>query len=336
MLRLDFHGIRADIVCSDPDLLAEHRRDFAYFVSSSAGKPHIRLETRLEAPPRQAVRTLLKWRSARIGHSGGLRRVDYDGRALLEYDLEREEGVLRGVDRDLLHELGYLTILSRMGHHLDLKGLHRVHALGFAYQGRSGLLLLPMNGGKSRLGRELLGMEGFELMSDDTPLLNAATLETAAFPLCLSLRGDDWREVPERHLRVFRRRRHGVKRLVDVDYFRDRLRACAPLTWMLMGRRDGRRTPELSPCSAARAAAALAGPLVLGLGVPQVLELMLPSPPLLAGAGTLASIAARRAACALRAVARARLARFSLSDDPRANMEALRLFLDGDRGVPRV
>ncbi len=329
MLRLDFHGARVDITCEDPGLLEEYRRDFAYFVSSSGGTPGIRLEVRRETPPRRTFPTLLEWRSARIGHTGGLRRVDYEGRALLEYDLEREEGVLFGQDRDLLHELGYLTVLSRVGARLDSRGLHRVHALGFTYRGRGGLLVLPMNGGKSRLGLELLGRDGFGFLSDDIPLLDSERLEAAPFPLSLSLRGDDWRGVPERHLRVFTRRRYGAKRLVDVDHFRSRVAGAAPLAWILIGDRDGRRTPELAPCSKVRAAAGLFLPMVAGIGTPQILELMLPAPPFAGGALRLAEVAARRAACAARAAARARCGRFRLGDDPKANADALEAYLAG-------
>ena len=326
-LRLDFHGVRADIVCADHALLEEYRRDFSYFGSSSDGGPRVRLEVRLKPPFATSFRTWLTWRSARIGHSGGVRRIDYDGRALLEYDLEREEGLLQGEDRGLLHELGYLTVLSRIGERLDDRGLHRVHALGFTYHGRGGLLILPMDGGKSRLGLELLGREGFGFLSDDIPLLNSDTLETTPFPLSLSLRGDDWHGIPERYSRVFPRRRHGTKMLVDVDYFRDRITTAAPLSWILLGERDGRQAPELSPCSKVRAAAGLFLPMVLGIGTPQILELMLPAPPFAGGALRLASVAWRRAACAARAVARAHCARFRLGDDPRTNADALESFL---------
>ena len=329
MLRLDLHGVRVGIVCEDDQLLEEYRRDFAYFASSSENKPDIRLEVRIAPPAPAPIRTTLTWRSARIWDSGGSRRVDYEGRASLEYDFAREEVLLRGEDRDLLHELGYLAVLSRAGERLDLRGLHRVHALGFTYHGRGGLLVLPMNGGKSRLGLELLGRSGFGLLSDDIPLLDSNTLEAAPFPLSLSLRGEDWRGVPERHLRVFTRRRYGVKRLVDVDYFRDRVGAAAPLSWILLGERDGRLTPQFSSCSKFRAAAGLFLPMVLGIGTPQILELMLPAPPFIGGAARLARIAVSRAACAARAAARARCGRFLLGADPKANADALQTFLEG-------
>jgi|CXWL01.1.fsa_nt_gi hypothetical protein len=327
MLRLDFHGVRADIICADSRLLEEYRRDFSYFISSLETPTHIRLEVRREPAPRVPFRTLLKWRSARIGHSNGTRQVDYEGRARLEYDLERESGTLFGEDLDLLHELGYLTVLSRVGERLDLQGLHRIHALGFTYQGRGGLLILPMNGGKSRLGLELLGREGFGLLSDDIPLLDASDLAMKAFPMSLSLRGDDWRGISEKHLRVFTRRRYGAKRLVDVDYFRDRVGDSAPLSWILLGERDGRQAPKLASCSKARATAGLFSPMVLGAGTPQILELMLPAPPFAGGAMRLAQIAWSRAACAAKAAACARCGLFRLGGDPKVNADALESFL---------
>ncbi|MBI5211564.1 MAG: hypothetical protein HY927_16470 [Elusimicrobia bacterium] len=334
-LRLDFHGVRAALACDSPEILADLERDFAYFAATDrpGAEPDVSLTLRLAAPPpgRVPARAFLRWRGVRIAHERGRRLADYDGLALLDYDLEAEEGVLSSASRDLLRELGYLAVLSRVGEMLDRRRLHRVHALGFSYRGRGGLILLPMNGGKSRLALELVGRDGFELLSDDIPLLGDGGRTLSAFPLRMGLRGDDWRAVPERFVRPFRRRRFGVKHLVDLDFFRDRVRASSPLSWILLGARDGRRRPSLAPCSRGAAAAALLSAMVVGIGAPQVLELMLPAPPFVAGTLRLARIAAGRARTALAAAARASCGRFLLAEDCGANAEALKTFLDGER-----
>jgi hypothetical protein len=320
-LELDFHGARVRLLSRDGAILADLRRDFAYFISTASERPAMVLELRTSPPPRERVprRALWSWRSARIAQRGTLRSIDYEGQALLEYDFSSERGLLHCAEPSLLHELSYLAVMSRVGDTLDRRGLHRVHALGFSYRGQGGLLLLPSGGGKSRLGLELLGREGFGLFSDDIPLLRSGGPRLEAFPMRLGLRGDDWRSIPERFTRVFRSRRFEPKRLVDLDYFREKISPGAPLSWILVGSRTGVPKPLIGPCSKARAAAAMTANLILGIGTPQVLELMAPT--------RMASVAARRTACAARAVASARCGRFALGTDPADNATALEQFL---------
>ena len=99
-------------------------------------------------------------------------------------------------------------------------------------------------------------------------------------------------------MRPFVRRRFGAKQVVDLEFFRARVRASAPLEWLLIGERIAGSSPSVRACSPARAAAALAANLVAGIGTPQVLELMAPASPYFAGGVSLASVAVKRAACA--------------------------------------
>lgn len=334
-LALNFHGIGVDVSSQDKEILSQLSRDFSYFMAApldNGPHPNIHLELRKAPIPKDktSVRYFLRWRSARISHNGALRLAHYNGGALLEYDLARERGILHAENPDLLHELSYLTVLSRVGHCLDLQGLHRVHALGFTFQGKGGLLLLAMEGGKSRLGLELIGRPEFGILSDDIPLLSGDGKSLSAFPLRLGLRGTDWRGIDPRFVRPFHRRRFGVKHLIDVDFFREKISPGAPLAWVLVGSRDGgRKIPRVGPCPKARAGAAMVSHLILGVGTPQILELMLPPPPFLGGAWGLAAVAAKRAVCAFAAVSRAACGRFHLSDDPKSNADALEQFLRG-------
>lgn len=333
-LDLSIHGIGVRVSSDEGEALEPLGRDFRHFEEAGQGiSPDIVLTLRREPPPPSRLpRLFLPWRSARISRigtgDGSLRRIDYPGGARLDYDLGRERGTLWTADPDLSHELAYLTVLSRVGRRLDLEGRHRVHALGFTYRAGAGLVLLASGGGKSRLALELLGRPGFGILSDDAPLLDRDG-RVAPFPLRLGLRGDDWRGIPERHLSWFRRRRFGPKRLVDLEYFSDRVAAPAPLAWLLVGRPAWEGgAPGIGPCSRPRAAAALAANLVLGLGTAQVLELMLPSSPFGAGSARLAEIAWRRARSAAAAVGRARRAVFSLGGDPARAAGVLRDYLD--------
>jgi hypothetical protein len=319
-LELDFHGVRASVYGPAGSVIDDLRRDFAYFLRPCGGGRRgvsLRLEPGRMPAGRAPSRGFFTWRDARISQAGSSRLVDYGGKALLEYDLKRESGVLYGGPPGLLHEIAYLAILSRVGNGLDEAGLHRVHALGFAYRGLGGLLLMPMGGGKSRLALELIRRPGFEILSDDTPLLDGG-LGLRAFPLRLGLRGRDRFLVPPELVRRFERRRFGVKYLVDLDFFKEKIAPRAPLRWILTGARGS-------------AAGALMSGMVLGVGLPQVLELMLPSPPFLGGALSLARIVASRSAAAARALSTARCASFRIGGDVRADARDLELFLESTR-----
>src|SRR5271163_3109812 len=93
----DFHGVRVRLHSREEAALADLRRDFAYFAGAEESKKaDIALELRpCQAPAGKAPgRAFWRWRSARITQKGSMRTIDYQGRALLEYDLARESGLL--------------------------------------------------------------------------------------------------------------------------------------------------------------------------------------------------------------------------------------------------
>src|SRR5207244_6683055 len=129
-LALDIHGARVRVRSEHAPTLTELRRDFAFFVSDAGAAPDLSLDIKAVAPPQERipVRAQWRWRKARISQRGALRTIDYEGRALLEYDLTGERGTLYSADAALLHELSYLAIQSRAGDLLDRRALHRVRA----------------------------------------------------------------------------------------------------------------------------------------------------------------------------------------------------------------
>lgn len=227
----------------------------------------------------------------------------------------------------LAEEVGYLYLQSEIGRFLDAQGLHRVHGLGLGFaNGSSALVLLPSGGGKSTLGLELLRQEYGMLLSDDTPLLDRLG-NMRPFPLRLSFRPET--ELPEawrKGAQIFERRKHGPKLLVPTralpgsllprptDRFRPGL--------LLLGERHGsRREPSLTRVGRAAGLKALTRDMVVGLGIPQVAELLLTRG--LASLPGLAPTAASRLAAAAAYLARAKVYRFSLSRSSSANAAAL-------------
>lgn len=328
-LSLDFHGVSACVESTAEEALEPLARDFAYFAVNHTqhSRPTIRWTLYPSSPPKAPLPKGLptfRTRFYTARDSGPARWVDYQGLALSIYDSEGCSGTIHCRDPVLLHELSYLAVLSRVGDALDRRGIHRAHALGFEHQGSGGLLLLPAGGGKSTLALEMLRSSGMGIIGEDTVLVTR-DLRLLAFPLRWGFAQDaDLSGVPERMIRPFHRRRHGRKRLVDVAFFRARIRDDVPLRWLIIGKR--RPGPAgLAPCPKPAAWAALGMGLVLGRGLAQMAEYTLR--PDLRAAAALAGIAHSRARTALAMLTRS-TKRFGLGDSPGGNLSSLLDFLD--------
>lgn len=253
---------------------------------------------------------------------------EYGGAILV---VERQKnfsyGKLISQDETLAEEIGYLYLQSEIGRFLDKQGLHRVHALGIGLpNGEGALVMLPSGGGKSTLALELLKIGGCVLLSDDTPLVNRFG-NILPYPLRLSFRPGadlpaDWKEGSK----IFERRKHGPKLLVSTSSLPSRLlprpgESFRP-GYLVVGERHGDRDqPRITPLPRWKGGLTLLRDMVVGLGVPQVAELILTkgirSLPGLAPAG------ASRTAAAAALLSRATTYRLELSRDHAANARAL-------------
>jgi hypothetical protein len=200
--------------------------------------------------------------------------VDYSGQALVIFDRRARSCTVYGTDRDLLHEIAYLYILSTVGEYLDGRGLHRLHALGLSYRGRAALLL-PSGGGKSTLALELLRRPGFALLGEDTPLVDRRG-RILPFPLRLGVRPGQENGIPPRYLRTVRRMEFDPKTLIDIEYFANRV-ATGTMEpgCILVGQRNLGDVSAIVPLARHQAAQALVTNMVVGLGVYQGVEFLL-------------------------------------------------------------
>lgn len=329
-LRLSFYGTGVAVSSDDRGVIEDLRRDFEYFAAAS-GACAVRVTLRLGAVPRERVP---RGRASMCGSeyvaydSGGMRIVDYHGRALAALDFRSETAEVFSEDAGLLRELGYLLICSRAGYQLDLRGLHRVHALGAARDGRGTLVLLPSGGGKSALCLGLLRERAGGLLSEDTPLVRRdGTL--LPFPLRLGLDpSEDLSDVPEPMRRTMHRRQYGNKVLVDLAFFKEAVSGPVAPGLVVVGRRSGEGEARARRLWRAAAAPALFSSLVVGWGVPQLAEFMLRKDP--AGLWGLARIAASRAAASIALLARCPAAELVLGADRRSNLDALTRLMDGN------
>lgn len=332
--RFDFYGCGVEVASADPSLVDEVRRDFLYFVSDAPGeRPAVRIEMRLEAPDYTDLpavpATIVTPRNVcfRDGHTTYL---DYFGRALAVFDRKSSRFSISGTDRDLVHEAVYLFVLSTVGQHLDRIGLHRIHALGVRHRGGAVLVLMPSGGGKSTLALELLGRPGFDLLSEDTPLMDRSG-RLRPFPLRLGIRPEREVDIPARYLRTVKRMEFDPKTLIDLDYFEGSV--CEPDAvveprLVLVGERNLGRTTAIEPLNRARALGAFVKYGVVGLGVYQGLEFLLERGvwELAGRTGTVAS----RLYASGRLLAKAPAHRFVLGRDVAANTRRLLEFLEAD------
>lgn len=324
MADFDFHGISVRLEVDDETVSERLCGDFQFFRSSSL-VPRMSFKVVVGRPPPTPGRPSLRRPGYRAFDRGTRRFIDYLGEACATWDYERLEGLIVGATPELAREAAHLAVLSRVGEALDRRGLHRVHALGVSLGDRAALLLLESGGGKSVLAMEALRGTALQLLSDDTPLIDAQG-GVLPFPLRIGLLSqDDTRGVPGGCLGEFPRRGRPTKTTVSLEFFARRISKPASAVALLLGRR--RPGPPLPARQALRprALGALLDSMVVGRGVAQMSEYVLRAEKghLRAWAG----IAAARLRAALSVSWRVPAHDFFLSGDASADARRLERFL---------
>ena len=330
--RFEFYGYGIEVSSREANLVAEVRRDFRYF-RRPAAECQLRIEMRFEEPPYAELPSVpaafLTPRNV-CYRRGETMYVDYFGRALAIVDRAAGRCLVYSTDDHLIHEAVYLFILSTVGQALDRAGLHRVHALGVSYRDRAILLLLPSGGGKSTMALELLRQPGFQLLGEDTPLIDRQG-RVLPFPLRIGVRPGSPTGVPEQYLRTKRRMEFDPKTLIDISYFEERLAAYGrPVEpgLILVGQRNLGQETDIVPLSRTAVLKALVKYMVVGLGVYQGLEFLLER-----GIGDVAGkggTVASRLYNSAKLVSRASAYRFVLGRNIRQNTDRLLEFLTRD------
>ncbi len=274
-LNLDVYGVRI-AMSGDPDATALLAIHFHAFVTTARAEPDVRIELVRGTPGLPSHVRLEADQILERGvvyNRGPLTWVDHHGLALSEYDFSRERGrVTAPVPEDLV-ELGYLMAHSRLGILLERRGLFRVHALGVSKNGRAAIVLTPSGGGKSRLALGVLRRTDAYLLGDDVVLLDRdGTAYPFPHPIGISQ--------PDAALGLgraapFVRRQHPPKWLLELPDLRNRLAIDpVPVRLLAVHRRVSVPPDRVVPATRRNAAEVLFRDLVVGLGLPQVLELV--------------------------------------------------------------
>jgi hypothetical protein len=328
---LSIHGGTVTVETADEEVARRLADDFAFFAAPEAerGREHLSIRANRRRPDYDALPPLTAtvYTPRNICYSeGDVTYIDYFGRALALYDRKRRSFEVSCDDLDLLHEIVYLTILSRVSESLEREGLHRVHAFGLEAGGATALFLMPSGGGKTTLTLGFLKLGApYRLVSEDSPFVDRKG-NVLPFPLRIGILGKEPPPFPPEHVTFIRRMEFEPKYLVALAAFGDCLATgkSAP-RFLFVGRRSLGRGCTIRAVGKWTGWKALLEGMVVGVGLYQGVEFLLKTSLLdllgLAGIG----LSRTRAAWAL--LRRCEVHVVELGRDGAVNVETVRRFL---------
>jgi hypothetical protein len=326
---LSVYGLRIAITGDWPAVIEEVRRDFAWFQRPVGESPALGLAIERRRPDYDAygeLRASFVTPRNVVYQDGDRTVVDYFGRALSVLDRPRNRLAIQGEDANLVHEAAYHFLLSRIGEHLDARGLPRLHALGVSSGGRAVALMLPSGGGKSTLALRALRDTEVRLLSEDSPLVDRRG-RLHPFPLRIGVNPTDAESLPDGSVRRLDRMEFHPKMLLDLDAFADRIEPSPqPLRHLVIGHRSLGRNAHLEPLPRRAAVAPLFREAVVGVGLYQGMEFVLQRG--LRDAVGQVRPALTRSACCATALTGARVWRLTCGQDHDRNWAAVRGLLD--------
>lgn len=329
-MRLDFYGTEVEVASDDEAVDARIASDFYCFLADTGNPtPDLRLELHRRRPDFASLPPLPAkiYTPRNICYSeGDVTYIDYFGRALAVFDRTTNRVEVSATDTSMLHEISYLTILSRVAGALERKGLHRMHALAVGDGKRAALFMMPSGCGKTTLGLSLLEVDhGLELVSDDSPLISRRG-RVLPFPLRFGVLGDPPSHISDRFVTYMERMEFSPKHLISMEAFEGRLaRGERAGDVIFVGNRTLAREPRMRRAGFLLGLRACVRHMIVGIGLYQGLEFMLQSSPaeLIRSSGTGLS----RAWAAIRILLRADVVALDLGRDREANARAIARYL---------
>jgi hypothetical protein len=276
--RFNFYGLAVSVSGDWDEVVEALQLDFQWFSAPETVGREVRVVVERRAPDFDRfgeIRAAFVTPRNVVYQDGSRTIVDYFGRAVSILDRTSGAILVQGEDEHLVHEAGYLFVLSRVGEHLDRLGLPRLHALGLAGSGGGVAVMLPSGGGKSTLALQALRSDGVRLLSEDAPLLDRRG-RLHPFPLRIGVNETDAALLPEAHVRRIERMEFHPKLALELSAFADRIQAEAvPLRHLVVGRRSLGRTATLEPIPRRAVVGTLLREGVVGVGIYQGMEFVL-------------------------------------------------------------
>jgi hypothetical protein len=319
---LDVYGLRVR-VHGWPDVVERLRLDFAWFDDGHGGRPaDVSVEIEPGSPDYaglgDAPAAFVTPRNV-VYQQDGRTIVDYFGRAMSVRDGDRL--TVRADDDRVAYEAAYQFLLSRVGEHLDSRGLPRLHSLGLAGADGAVAVLLPSGGGKSTLALRALRSDGVRLLSEDSPLMDPSG-RLHPFPLRLAVNAVNAADLPQANVRRIERMELQTKAVLEVAAFADRIeREPQPLRHLVVGRRSLGTEPRLEPLPRRAAVGTLLREAVVGVGIYQGMEFVLQRG--MRDVLRQSRPAATRATCCAAILARAQVWQLTLGRDQDRNWQLL-------------
>lgn len=278
-LTLYFYGLTIHIN-STHVLLDKIKSDFSYFLkkrSLDGFDVNIHIEALLEKPDFSMVKGLYFF-SHFQGKVYGWRDVRYVRykESLVYFDSRQKTGKVISQDENFLYHYTYYMIIAKVGEIFDCMGFYRFHALGINFSGKTAMFAMPINGGKTTLGWEIMKDKGILLYSEDTPLITNDG-GVAPFPVRLSFRPGHQAQVPEKFIRYKRDPIFGEKILVDIQYYGFNRVATTNLgeSFIFLSSKSSQEIPSIKKANPTYSLVLLAFLIVTGKDCPQRSELFL-------------------------------------------------------------
>jgi hypothetical protein len=329
-LVLNFYGLEMSVGSQDSNTLSSIRRDFKYFEKAADTSMLARTDVRIfEEKPDYAVLPKIPASIYALDYvvfkNEKITYTDFHNRGLRIYDSARRHYDIFSEDGDLRHEITYLTILAVVGRYLDAQHLHRVHALGVSKNGQAILVLLPEKGGKTTLALRLIKCDGIKLLSEDSPLISRQG-EVLPFPLRMGILPGGENGIPPQYLYRAKFLRVGVKLMVDLPYFADKISPPSRPGIILIGERVLNNDAAIIPIRKYKALKELVKNSVIGLGLHQGMEYLL-------GSNIFETIGKSRLACSrlnnsLKLLHKSKVYRYQIGHDMEHNINVLLDFLN--------
>ncbi len=282
-IKLTISGVFVEIHTSNSELVERLNGDFSEFLDSmSTDAADLTVFTHLKDIPEELLQAASKGtltKNARVRDVSGIRYSDYGGEALCRLDFKSGRADVYSPLVHRLQEVVYLLVLSRVGKILDLRGLHRLHAMGVEFDGYSVLCTMPMGGGKTTLFLSLLqAFSKAKIISDDSPLINRAG-EVSPFPLRVGVKGNgnpqegELKNLNWQKAYSLDRMQYGLKWLFPVSAFQNPVAKRPSAKIILMtGKKDSQSSVKIQRSSFFRLYKEVFVSLVIGVGLPIMRE----------------------------------------------------------------
>jgi hypothetical protein len=277
-LYLNFHDHIILVSCNEDAVCKKLEEEFHFFVVTEAAHVETTIDLKLEAVPEIPATQANKILETCVVYDIGSRRyIDYQGEALTIWDKMEDSVRVYSLNTDRLYELGFLSIHSLLGQNLDKKGICRIHGMAISLGSANALVMLPSKGGKSTLITHLLENPEVKIISDDMPLIDTSGF-VHAFPSKISMNTPPvsgplaqlkWTE--------FKRAFYPIKWTAGLSQMESRIerQSFHKKTLLMAGFRLSQGQTILTPVSRWKMISPMMEHMIMGFGLPQILEMFL-------------------------------------------------------------